>query len=262
MTFSNKSLSKETIGKRVMDDLYVHVDYADRFLIDPEIINLIEIGRQLMSEEDLVCCNVIKLNLRKQRLSFLQYFEFDHDPFPSLNGSFVIDPIKKTVTHRSYSSSLNPPILHRKELLVSQDHPNRLQWELITKNAEELGFFSTSSPIGFRENWIRIIAEKGFKLIGHSFVPLGNEVAEEQLKKNCEEISQIQRHLTALSRSTISAPIQLLLGHGLINSDTTIFDYGCGRGDDAKGLESIGIKCWCWDPHYAPDNLKNRMRNC
>ena len=256
MTFSNKSLSKETIGKRVMDDLYVHVDYADRFLNDPEIINLIEIGRQLMSEEDLVCCNVIKLNLRKQRLSFLQYFEFDHDPFPSLNGSFVIDPIKKTVTHRSYSSSLNPPILHRKELLVSQDHPNRLHWELITKNAEELGFFSTSSPIGFRENWIRIIAEKGFKLIGHSFIPLGNEVAEELLKKNCEEISQIQRHLTALSRSTISAPIQLLLGHGLINSDTTIFDYGCGRGDDAKGLENIGIKCLCWDPHYAPDNLK------
>ena len=41
MTFSNKSLNKETIGKRVMDDLYVHVDYADRFLNDPEIINLI-----------------------------------------------------------------------------------------------------------------------------------------------------------------------------------------------------------------------------
>jgi DNA phosphorothioation-associated putative methyltransferase len=225
MTFSNKSLNKEKIGKRVMDDLYVHADYADRFLIDPEIINLIEIGRRLMSEEVLVCCNVIKINLRKQRLSFLQYFEFDHDPFPSLHGSFVIDPIKKTVTHRSYSSSLNPPILHRKELLVSQDHPNRLQWEQVTKNAEELGFFSTSSPIGFRENWIRIIAEKGFKLIGHSFVPLGNEVAEENAKKNYEEISQIQRHLTALSRSTISAPIQLLLGHGLINSSDCLYTY-------------------------------------
>ena len=254
MTFSNKTLIKEKIGKRVLDDLYVHIDYVDRFSSYPEILNLIEIGRQLMLKEDLLCCNVVKVNLRKQRLSFLEYFDFEHEPFPSLNGSFVIDTIKKNVTYRSYCSSLNPPILHRKELLVSQDHPNRLQWELVTKNAEELGFFSTSYPIGFRENWIRLISEKGFKLKGESFVPIGNHVDEEQLNYYNGGVSQIQRHLTALSRSSISAPIQLLIGHGLINSNTTIFDYGCGRGDDAKGLDKIGIKCLCWDPHYAPYN--------
>lgn len=206
-----------------------------------------------MSSEDLACSNVVKLNLHKQRLSFLQYLDFDDDPFPSLNGSWAVDPIKQSVTYRSYSSSLNPPILHRKELLVGKDHTNRSDWENTTKTAENLGLFASSSPIGFKENWAKLIADKGFRLEGQNFVPLGNEVNDDESLLTTASQSQIHRHLTALSRSALSAPIQLLIGHGLINSAVTVFDYGCGRGDDIKGLESIGISCSGWDPHYAQE---------
>jgi hypothetical protein len=51
--------------------------------------------------------------------------DFENDPFPTLNGSWTVDPQNGAVSFRSYSSSLNPPILHRKELLVTADHPDR-----------------------------------------------------------------------------------------------------------------------------------------
>lgn len=253
MSADNLTPKVHSIGKKVLEDLYIHVDYLDRQAIGESLSSLFKVGRSLMSSEDLACSNVVKLNLQKQRLSFLQYLDFDEDPFPSLNGSWVVDPIKQSVTYRSYSSSLNPPILHRKELLVGKEHPKRTDWENTTKTAEELGLFASSSPIGFKENWTRLIADKGFRLEGQNFVPLGNEVIDDEAQVNSSNQSQIHRHLTALSRSALSAPIQLLIGHGLIDSTVSVFDYGCGRGDDIKGLESIGISCSGWDPHYAQE---------
>ena len=244
----------QILGKKVFDDLYVHTEYLERLRNDPNLIRIIELGIGLMAEEDLASCNVLKINLHKQRLSFLQYLDFENDPFPTLNGSWTVDPQKGAVSFRSYSSSLNPPILHRKELLVPVDHPGRYKWVEITKMAEELGLFSTSSPIGFRENWERVITGKGFKLENGIFSPLGNQIEEADKTTVSTQDSQVQRHLTALSRNSLSAPIQLLIGHGLINDQITVFDYGCGRGDDVRGLESAGIRCTGWDPHYAQGN--------
>ena len=147
MCESNPRLDHETIGIKVLEDLYIHADYLDHPALGEPFSTLISLGRSIMTSEDLACSNVVKLNLHKQRLSFLQYLDFDDDPFPSLNGSWVVDPLKQSVTYRSYSSSLNPPILHRKELLVGKDHPKRSDWENTTKTAEDLGLFVNSSPI-------------------------------------------------------------------------------------------------------------------
>ena len=242
-----------SIGKKVLDDLYIHADYLSHLGKDSELNQLVQGGLQLMAEDDLAACNVVKINRHKQRLSFLQYLDFDEDPFPTLNGAWAIDLHRNLVTFRSYASSLNPPILHRKELLVADDHPGREVWVATTKLAEELGLFSTSSPIGFRENWKRLISEKGFRLENKNFVPLGNTIEDEVESQTFLGEAQVQRHLTALSRSTLSAPVQLLIGHGLINDQISVFDYGCGRGDDLRGLESIGIRCAGWDPHFAQD---------
>src|SRR6202012_1012648 len=32
-----------------------------------------------------------------------------------------------------------------------------------------------------------------------------------------------------------------------------VFDYGCGQGDDLRGLAAAGIQARGWDPHYARD---------
>jgi DNA phosphorothioation-associated putative methyltransferase len=243
-----------SLGKKVLDDLYVHKDFLRQIVQELNFHELAEACLQLMSAQDLAFCNVIKINMQRKRLSFLQYLDFDEDPFPTLNGSWVVDPQKKSVTFRSYSNSLNPPILHRKELLVPQDHPLQQSWRATTKIAEDIGLFSTSSVIGFRENWRKLIEEKGFKLQGTSFIPIGNLIEIEAAPQSLLGQSQINRHLTALSRNNLSAPIQLLVSHGLINQDISVFDYGCGRGDDLRGLTEIGVKCGGWDPHYANDS--------
>ena len=164
------------LGKRILDDLYIHIDYLHIVLKDPSYQKLVSQALAAMTDEDRKRCNVAKINLNRNRLSFLEYLNFEEDPFPTLNGSWVFDPIKQRFSIRSYSTSLNPPILHRKELLVGDDHPLREQWQRITNSAEKLGLFSSGRPIGFKLNWNRIIAEKGLQLVDDQLLPLGNEV--------------------------------------------------------------------------------------
>tara|TARA_B100000315_G_scaffold183244_1_gene172151 strand:- start:7178 stop:8548 length:1371 start_codon:yes stop_codon:yes gene_type:complete len=39
----------------------------------------------------------------------------------------------------------------------------------------------------------------------------------------------------------------------LINPDSTLLDFGCGKGDDVRFLKKFGVKCVGWDPFYFPD---------
>lgn len=61
-----------------------------------------------------------------------------------------------------------------------------------------------------------------------------------------------RRERTALRRVAASRPIALALSAGIINSETTVFDYGCGYGADIRYLESRGIKANGWDPFFRP----------
>ncbi len=63
----------------------------------------------------------------------------------------------------------------------------------------------------------------------------------------------IARHRTALTRHELSRPLRLAIDDGLLDSSSTAFDYGCGRGGDVKHLRSRGIECAGWDPNYCPD---------
>jgi DNA phosphorothioation-associated putative methyltransferase len=62
----------------------------------------------------------------------------------------------------------------------------------------------------------------------------------------------IARHRTALRRPDLSRPIRLALQEHLITNDTTVFDYGCGYGDDIERLRERGIACEGWDPIHRP----------
>lgn len=171
--------------------------------------------------------------------------------FPELLRSWSFDSGNlASPTYRVYSSSLNPPILHRKELLVPVTDLRRGQWAEVTANAESLGLFDEPQTIGFRLNWERLIASKGYALSGSQFQPLGNETqADGHYAAATGE--QIQPHLTALTRNSLSAPVQLLFRHGMLPTGTTFFDYGCGRGSDVAALVAEGIDSRGWDPHFA-----------
>jgi DNA phosphorothioation-associated putative methyltransferase len=240
------------IGKRVVDDLYVHLAALD-YLEDLEQRRRIEAALQHLSAPTQNIPSVAKLNLRTGRLSLLAYRDFDEDPFPKLAASWIFSSgATSAPSYRSYADSLNPPILHRKELLVPPTYPARERWVQLTSTAETLGLFDDTTTIGFKLNWERLIASKGYRLAGDDFLPIGNETYSDTEVLGPFD-GQVQRHLTALTRSSLSAPVQLLFRHGLLPPGSTVFDYGCGRGGDVTGLAANGLTAHGWDPHFAPD---------
>ena len=63
----------------------------------------------------------------------------------------------------------------------------------------------------------------------------------------------IARHKTAIRRHDLSLPVKCLLRDGLINTNTTVFDYGCGHGENVELLNGKAISCSGWDPAFCPD---------
>src|SRR4051794_9770476 len=74
--------------------------------------------------------------------------------------------------------------------------------------------------------------------------------------KEREAASRIRRERTAMSRRSLSRPIARALDDGVITSEETFFDYGCGRGDDLRGLRALGVEAAGWDPAYAPTAVR------
>lgn len=68
----------------------------------------------------------------------------------------------------------------------------------------------------------------------------------------------ILRHKTAIKRTDISRPVRLALEHGLLNRQSTFFDYGCGYGNDVNYLKSQGITAEGWDPVHQPEGKRFR----
>lgn len=63
----------------------------------------------------------------------------------------------------------------------------------------------------------------------------------------------VHRHRTAMVRHTLSQPMSLAVRHGLVRPGVSVFDYGCGQGDDLRALGAAGVEAVGWDPHFAPE---------
>ncbi|MGW9351866.1 DNA phosphorothioation-associated putative methyltransferase [Nocardiopsis flavescens] len=61
-----------------------------------------------------------------------------------------------------------------------------------------------------------------------------------------------ERRLTAIARRGLSVPARTALAEGQIAADTTVLDYGCGRGDDVEALRERGVPAQGWDPVFSP----------
>ena len=192
------------VGKKVFDDLYLHASSVDAIEDDAQR-SLIACAFNLLPKDCREKINVIKLNINSGRISLLEYINFEADPFPTLGDSWLIEPTSTKPIFRTYRASLNPPILHRKELLVGSTYPNRDKWCNTTDEATAIGLFENTKIIGFKKNWERLIAGKGYSLIGSNFSPIGNAgESEHDASQNSD--APIQRHLTAISRTALSAP--------------------------------------------------------
>ncbi|NOI85311.1 DNA phosphorothioation-associated putative methyltransferase [Vibrio sp. 99K-1] len=233
------------VGKQLPDAVYLHRDALNAL---PNVLTqfIPAVAKAVSLEDDN--WNLVKLFKKEFRLSLLHYPDFYTDSYPALKQSLNVDLSKLSHKIMSYEGSDNPPILHRKETMILPDSEYFEHFTSLTQEGENAGLYENSRLIGFKRSWENLIARHGYELVdGRLFRSSAISQVED---------AGIDRHRTALVRHELSAPMKTLVKHGYLEGSYSIFDYGCGRGDDLRELEAHGLDVLGWDPNFQPDNDK------
>ncbi len=248
LTYSG-AVEKLPFGKRLHSAVYVHAGALATQ--GTELGQFVEELRRCLGVGEAF--NLVKFHLSEFKLSFLSYPDFFDNPHPELCESLTVHLATGKVRRHDYSMSHNPPILHRKETFLPSDQSMAETFCALTRAEEAEGLYEESRLIGFKRNWEALLLSKGLAFDGHRLIRREDNAAEESE----EDIVAVARHKTAIPRSRLSRPVQTILEHGLLTTETTFLDYGCGQGDDVKRLQGMGYNAFAWDPVYRPDGRKS-----
>ena len=166
----NREINTDFKGKRVGGFMYIHK--SSRHLIANNYSEAIQKSLPLLHE--FSTWNVIKFNIKNpEQLSFLEYESFAHAEFPSLFRSCQVDLQLKKTTIRHHSSD-NPPVLHRKELLVHPNHPDREKFQGLTAQLESMGAFENIVKLGTKLRWQAELARLAITVHNHLAIRTSN----------------------------------------------------------------------------------------
>src|SRR5207237_2623985 len=103
------------VGKSVGHRLYLHASALES--ATPQAIAHVERAVALagVSKEEF---NVVRLDQFEDAVALLAYPSFFDEAFPPIERSWKIFLSSGKASYRTYTNSMNPPILHRKELLL------------------------------------------------------------------------------------------------------------------------------------------------
>jgi len=158
-----KAFAKCAIGKHLPDAVYIHPSVIPS--LPKEIRVLIGLAESLLGQ--IPECNILKLNKVKRKISFMVYEDFDAVAHPALRYTYVIDVPKAEAKFWNFENRDNPPILHRKETFVGSDYPLYEKFRKLTAQEEKAELLSLNT-IGTRSNWEALLAQRGYKLAGHT----------------------------------------------------------------------------------------------
>jgi len=243
-----QNLSELNFGKKVNNNLYIHIESLSKH--NHQLFNFVENIRN--SVKDTQDFNVLKFAVSQFRISFLSYLSFFETPHPTLQFSSTINLATGKIRRFNYSKSDNPPILHRKETLLEPEHRLIPKFKALTEAEEAEGLYENTKIIGFKRNWDRLLAEKGLSYKGHKLI---KRKPPKTPSPSCD--IKVKRHKTAIARYNFSKPIQTILEYNLLEEKATLFDYGCGHGDDIQALQKMGVEANGWDPVYHTDARKS-----
>lgn len=244
-----KQLIKQVqIGKQLPDAIYLHRDAMHE--LPSELQKFIPAVARAVNLPDEQW-NLIKLFKNEFRLSLLNYPNFYSDSYPVLEQSLNVDLSKLSHKVTCYRSSDNPPILHRKETMILPGSDYYEHFTTLTEEGEKAGLYENTRTIGFKRSWLNLIQKKGYQLVE-------GRLLKADSAPPCIDASEpgIDRYKTAIVRYELSGPMKTLAKQGYLDGRFSIFDYGCGRGDDLRELEANGLDALGWDPVFSPDNDK------
>jgi DNA phosphorothioation-associated putative methyltransferase len=256
------------VGKRLPNALYLHRSSLEALSL--QLQGYEWEARNFISELDSF--TLIKFHCDRLRISYLHYPDFLSDPHPALKSSLIVELPSGKLSHRDYSQSQNPPILHRKEIFLHISHPCYTEFATLTHQQETLGLLTQTARIGTRNGWQQRLHEHGLELHDHRLAcpitptPNSSPIAITTQKDSIiylkptvshppqNDHSPIDRHKAAIVRPNLSKPIRLALEAGLFTPGVTIYDYGCGHGGDLQRLSKLGYTVNGWDPYYRPES--------
>ena len=154
-------------------DLYFHVSAAKEVSTSARI--LMDEGSTIARLRPAEDFNVIKIGKGGTKVSLLFYTDFLNDPFPQLGRVCTIDLENRTFRHRSYRQVGNPPILHKKELLLSLNHPSRRLFEELTSSLVSIGIRPAKPGLGFKRQWEEYLDAMNVVIDNHKLKGLGND---------------------------------------------------------------------------------------
>lgn len=240
-------------GKKLPGAVYI-LD-GDDLPVPPELRALLSTLREKLAIAAEF--NVVKFSTQRLRISFLCYPAFFSEPHPVLYKSVLVDLAAGTVRRTDYGERSNPPILHRKEAFLPPGHVEISRFAALTRSEEAAGLYEDTSVIGFRVNWDRLMVSKGLAYDGHRLVRVSSTDDHRRSRRHLPT-RRIERHKTAISRSEFSKPVKTLIDYGLLGPEDQFLDFGCGLGDDVRGLTELGYRAAGWDPYYCPDGERPR----
>lgn len=151
-----------TVGKLLPGDLYVHKSAEDEV---PALVRVVVAAAKRIVGE--LSYDVTKIALDGRAVAFLSYPGFNDTGHPALSRSVRVYLPKASFDVREYSSSTNPPILHRKDRLVSESYPRYGEFRSLTEQEEKHGLLS-SGEIGFRAGWEALLSSYRLSIEGHT----------------------------------------------------------------------------------------------
>ena len=159
----DEACKQSAVGKLLPNALYVHRSALPQ--LDPLLRVYEGCASAYLGEID--GANVIKLHRFSGKVSYLCYPGFDSEPHPPLLRSIKLSMRSRELNCFDYTSSENPPILHRKETFLSTEHPHFEKFARLTGQEEKHGLLDDASDIGTQEQWATRLQARGFVLRGH-----------------------------------------------------------------------------------------------
>ena len=132
----------------------------------PELRDLYLAG--IASYDPFLACYSIRGPMTAAALQ--EYPNFEKLAHPELAESLVVALDTFKIRFRDYREAANPPILHRKETFIGEDHPLFERFAKLTRQEERRGLYEYSRAIGTRQGWQEALAEKGLQIRGHRVI--------------------------------------------------------------------------------------------
>ncbi|MFD6294187.1 DNA phosphorothioation-associated putative methyltransferase [Streptomyces sp. NPDC060235] len=157
------AMNASAAGKVTPTALYVHRRALERI---PTVLRLYEHCASVAAGRPAQW-TVAKLKHEGRAVSWLNYPDFDRDPHPRIESSYVVDLQTLEASHLSYAQSSNRPLLHRKHEFLAVDDPDAVRYQKLTEAEVRAGLYTHPHLIGTENGWEAELVRCGRRLRGH-----------------------------------------------------------------------------------------------